>query len=136
MCALWYMYSRTHTHTHTKQTLKTLNDKASLERTKPTWPLALPCLYVRTCVHSTQMLTHVPWNLVRQGSPSWAKVSLCSIKVFALLPLTNLLMSHGHLVTRRHWEGLSRCSIRLRQPVQTELKPDLPPQPPSATRNP
>lgn len=67
MCAPWYMHSHapSHTYTCTKQTLKTLNDKAWLERTKPTWPLALPMLICeRACVHSAQMLTHVPWNLV------------------------------------------------------------------------
>lgn len=39
--------------------------------TRPDWkelnppgPLLSPCLYVRACVHSAQMLTHVPWNLV------------------------------------------------------------------------
>lgn len=60
MCAPWYMHSHapSHTHTCTKQTLKTLNDKAWLERTKPTWPLALPVLICESlCPLSTDAHT-------------------------------------------------------------------------------
>lgn len=139
MCAPWYMHSHapSHTYTCTKQTLKTLNDKAWLERTKPTWPLALPVLICESlCPLSTDAHTCALESGMFKVLLSWAKASLCSIKVFALRPLTNLLMSHGHLLTRRQWEGLRKCSITLRQPVQTELKSDPLPQSPLATRNP
>lgn len=104
------------------------------------WKQLAPCFpsaYVWEPVSTQHKCSHICLGIwCVQGLPLWTKTSLCLINVLVLLLLTNLLMSHGNLVTWRHWKGLSKCSIRLLQTVKTELKSNSPPHSPSATRNP